>query len=138
MKQAKSPRPKLPPVSEQMKAWSASLAGEIGGWTEIATRAFFGFTALYCQDSIFALLPLTRGIKTAHSLAFKLRPLTQPPRSPRKDSRIGSTEMQKARWFTFELASDSDLHEVLEWLQWVYRAAAKRQPSGSSGSWAGL
>jgi hypothetical protein len=37
----------LPPVSEQMKAWSAALTGELRDWPQITLKPFFGFTALY-------------------------------------------------------------------------------------------
>jgi len=123
----KSQRPKLPAVSEQMKAWSAALAAEIEGWPQVTGRSFFGFTALHRQDRIFALLPRSRGMETANSLAFKF--VSLPPRLLRRlqqDRRIASTEMQKARWFTFELTSDADLHDALDWLGRAYDAAGKR------------
>jgi hypothetical protein len=58
-------------------------------------------------------------------LAFKL-PSTNPRLLGRisKDARIGSTEMQKARWFTFELNCDADLHDALAWLGRAHEAAA--------------
>jgi hypothetical protein len=55
-----------------MKAWSAALETEIGGWPRVQSHSFFGFTALYRGDRIFALLPRTRGMETANALAFKL------------------------------------------------------------------
>jgi hypothetical protein len=124
-------RPKLPVVSEQMKAWSVALASEISEWPEVATRSFFGLTALYRKDQIFALLPRTRGLETANSLAFKLD--GQVPTVRRRlggDSRIGSTQMQRTRWFTFELASDADLRDALDWLGLAHAAANKRKTSG--------
>jgi len=33
--------------------------------------------------------------------------------------------MQKARWSTFELATDRDLHDALDWLARAYDAAGK-------------
>jgi hypothetical protein len=42
----------------------------------VSTRAFFGFTALYRKERIFALLPRTRAMETANSLAFKLETKT--------------------------------------------------------------
>jgi hypothetical protein len=126
----KSFRPKLPIVSEQMKAWSAALASEIGEWPEIATRSFFGFTALYRKDRIFALLPRTRGMKTSNSMAFKFdTPAQRVRRLLEQDSRVGSTQMQNAHWFTFELSSDSDLHDALNWLGLAYAAAGKSKRS---------
>jgi len=41
----------------------------------------------------------------------------------RRDSRIGFTEMQKARWFTFVLSTQADLRDVLDWLQRAYDAS---------------
>jgi len=126
MKQAKAARPKLPAISEEMKAWSAALAGEVAGWPQVATRVFFGFTAFYRKDKIFALLPRTRGMETANSLAFKLEsPAAALRKRLEKEPRIGSTQMQKARWFTFEISSDGDLRDALDWLGRAYDAAGK-------------
>ena len=77
MKQPRA-RPKLPPVSEQMKAWSSALGGEIGGWPQVSTRPFFGLTALYRKDRIFALLPRTRAIRTANRWPSNWNPQQQP------------------------------------------------------------
>jgi hypothetical protein len=120
----------LPKVSEQMKAWSAALGAEVGDWPQLSLRSFFGFTALYRKDKIFAVLPRTRGWGTANSLAFKLQSATPGARSRiEKDPRIGFTLMKKTRWFTFELSSDEDLHDALDWLGRAYEAAGKRRKS---------
>ena len=130
MKPTNPQRPHLPRVSEQMKAWSAALASEISGWPQVASRAFFGLTALYRNDKIFAVLPRSRGMGTANSFGFKFETApTSMLDQLEKDSRIGSTRMQKARWFTFELSSDADLHEGLEWLSRAYQAAGKTKKS---------
>ena len=122
----KNNRPKLPKVSEQMKAWSAALVSEVGGWPQITKRSFFGFTALYRGGRIFALLPRTRGMEAANSLAFKLElPAARLLARLRQDPRVGSTQMQKARWFTFELTADQDLRQALDWLACAYEAAGK-------------
>ena len=113
-----------------MKAWSAALAAEVTSWPQVATRAFFGLTALYRKDKIFAVLPRTRGMETANSFGFKFE--TAPTRLRGRlenDSRIGSTRMQKTRWFTFEFSSDADLKEGLEWLSRAYEAAGKSKES---------
>jgi hypothetical protein len=107
-----------------MKAWAAALAADLESWPQVTTRPMFGLTAWYRRDAIFAVLPKTRGMGSPNSLAFKL-----PSASPRlltlvrKEARIGSTEMQKARWFTFELGCDADLHDALDWLGRAYEAA---------------
>jgi hypothetical protein len=65
-------------------------------------------------------------METANSLAFKLK--SSGPRQLarlRQDPHVGSTQVQTARWFTFELTSDADLHDALEWLARAYEAAGK-------------
>jgi hypothetical protein len=120
----------LPKVSEEMKAWSAALSAEVGDWPHLSLRSFFGFTALYRKDKIFAVLPRTRGWGNANSLAFKLEP-TMPANLSciEKDPRIGFTLMQKTRWYTFEVSSDADLHDALDWLSRAYEAAGRRRKS---------
>jgi hypothetical protein len=114
----------LPAISEQMKAWTAALAADLESWPLVKTRPMFGLIAWYRRDKIFAVLPKTRGMDSPNALAFKL-----PSASARllvrirKDSRIAFTEMQKARWFTFELSCDADLHDALDWLAQAYEAA---------------
>jgi hypothetical protein len=128
MKMDKSRRTKLPAISEQMKAWSAALAAEIADWPNVNTRSFFGFTALYRRDKLFGLLPRTRAMETANSLVFKLEaPARQLLARLRSDSRVGSAVMKKARWFTFEMATDADLRDALDWLGRGYDAAGKRK-----------
>ncbi len=119
-------RPALPKISEEMKAWSAALGAEAADWPQVSTRSFFGLTALYRKDRIFAVLPRTRAMETASSLGFRFEAAT-PARKARleKDPRIRSTQMQKARWFTFEMSSDADIHAALDWLGQAYEAAGK-------------
>jgi hypothetical protein len=116
-------RPRLPKVSEQMKAWGAALAADLETWPLVRSRPMFGLTAWYRQDKIFAVLPKTRAMGSPNSLAFKL-PSTNPRLLARirKDARIAATEMQKARWFIFELSCDADLHDALAWLSRAYEA----------------
>jgi len=130
MKDKSPQRLHLPPASEEMKAWSAALAGEVSRWPQVRARVFFGFTALYRKEKIFAALPRTRAMWTANSLGFKLEN-AKPALQTRleRDPRIGSTRMQKARWFTFEMSSDTDLHDALEWLGHAYEAAGKSKKS---------
>ncbi|MBZ5572432.1 MAG: hypothetical protein LAO09_11215 [Acidobacteriia bacterium] len=121
---ATRPRPRLPKVSEQMKAWAAALTSDLETWPQVTTRPMFGFTAWYRKGTIFAVLPKTRGMETPNSLAFKLPDASSRLRARlQRDARIGSTEMQKARWFTFELSTDADLHDALEWLGQAYEEA---------------
>lgn len=109
-----------------MKAWSAALAEEVTSWPQVSTCAFFGFTALYRSNKIFALLPRTRGMGTANSLAFKLESKTAAVVARlEKDSRIASRQLQKTRWFAFEVSSNADLRDALDWLDQAHRAAGK-------------
>ncbi|HET6177483.1 MAG TPA: hypothetical protein VFE61_11165 [Candidatus Sulfotelmatobacter sp.] len=124
-------RLRLPAASEQMKAWSAALAAEISDWPQVSARVFFGFTALYRKDKIFAALPRTRAMWTANSLGFKLEGADPNLRARLEQGpRVGSTQMQKARWFILELSSDADLHDALEWLSLAYEAARNKKRSG--------
>jgi hypothetical protein len=69
-------------------------------------------------------------METANSLAFRLEsPSSATLIRVRNDSRVASTRMQKARWFTFEISSDADLHEALDWLALAYNEAAKKSKS---------
>jgi len=132
VKPTKTSRPPLPKVSEQMKAWSAALADEVAGWPQVSARPFFGFTSLYRGNKMFAALPRTRGWESANSLVFKLQnPGSAVSTRLQKDSRIRnwSSSGQESRWFSFELASDADIHDALEWLARAYEAAAKSKKS---------
>ncbi len=60
VKPTKGQRPSLPNVSEQMKAWPAALANEISGWPQVASRAFFGLTALYRKHKLRRVAPHSR------------------------------------------------------------------------------
>ena len=122
----------LPSISEEMKAWSSALADEVGGWPHASARSFFGFTALYRGDKMFAALPRTRDIEGTNTLAFKLEaPASKVSARLQKDSRIRlwSAQTQNARWFTFELFSDADLHDALDWLGRAYEWASKKRKS---------
>lgn len=124
----KPKRPKLPPISDEMKAWCAALEAEVSSWPRAEGRSFFGFTALYRGDKMFAALPRTRAMETANALAFKLDP--SPPKlraAIEKDSRISAFDKDKERWFLFKIASTADLHDALGWLSHAYDAAARRK-----------
>jgi hypothetical protein len=108
-----------------MKAWAAALAGELATWPKIKSRVFFGFTAVYREDKIFALLPRTRALEPPNSVAFKLE--SAGPRilaQARRDSRVGRAEVQKARWFTFTVGTKADLRDALSWLLKAHKAAS--------------
>jgi hypothetical protein len=127
MSPGKPHRTRLPAISEEMKAWSAALAAEIGDWPDVTLKPFFGFQALYRKDKLFGLLPRTRAMQTESSLVFKLEsPGRRVLARLEQDSRVGATVMQKARWYTFELTTDADLRDALDWLGLGYEAAGQR------------
>jgi hypothetical protein len=122
--------PELPEISDQMKAWSAALAAELGDWPEVSLRVFFGFTALYRGKSMFGMLPRTRNILKGNTVAFRLEGASRATQSLLKsDPRIDAFDKKKVRWFTFELTRDADLHDALDWLGRAYDAAGKRRKS---------
>ena len=117
----KAARPKLVPVSEEMKTWSAALGREIAGWPHVSTRPMFGFTAFYRGKGIFAILPRTRGMGSSNSLAFKLENAGPRVRARlNKDARISTTVMQATRWVVFEVSTESDLRDALLSLSRAY------------------
>lgn len=122
-----SDSPKMLPVSEQMKAWCSSLAEEISDWPGVDARSFFGFTALYRRAYMFGALPRTRSWGTGNCLAFKIEnPSPRLRTRLEKDGRIGSIQMKQSPWCTFEISSDADLHDALDWLGRAYDAV--KQP----------
>ena len=67
---------------------------------------------------------------TPNSLMFKLTSTSRDVCARlEKDTRVGSMQMRKARWFTFEISSDADLHDALDWLGRAYSAAGKSKPT---------
>lgn len=113
-------RPKMPPISEEMKRWSAMLKTEVSGWPRISTKPMFGMMGLYRGEKIFGGLPVTRGFDTPNSVIFRFDPM--PPdllERALKDSRIAPGK----RWFSFEVASPSDLRDALWWLNQAYERA---------------
>ena len=59
MKKSKKParrksRVTFPAISEEMKEWSAMLAGELNSWPHISTRKMFGFLFFYRKRVVFA------------------------------------------------------------------------------------
>src|SRR5437899_11721041 len=70
-KKTKRPRPKMPPISEEMKQSSAMLRQELSGWPQVTSRPMFGMLGFYRRKKIFAALPVSRAIETPNSFIFK-------------------------------------------------------------------
>jgi hypothetical protein len=124
-KKTSRPRPKLPHIAEEMKQWSAMLGQELSTWPHVKSRPMFGFLGYYRRAKIFAALPATRGIKTPHSLIFKINPM--PPdllRRATEDPRVDTdSELPGAKWYSFEVNSAEDLRDALWWLNQAYERA---------------
>ena len=115
-------RPKMPPISEEMKQWSAMLKTEVSGWPQSSTKPMFGMMGLYRGKKIFGGLPVTRGFDTPNSVIFRFDPM--PPDlelRASKDKRISPGK----RWFSFNVASTADLRDALWWLNQAYESAEK-------------
>jgi hypothetical protein len=124
-KKPKRPRPKLPPISEEMKVWSALLGQELNGWPHVTSRPMFGLLGFYRHKKIFAALPITRGVNTPNSLMFRIQPmpadlLARAQKEPRIDT---ERHLPGAKWFSFEIRSAADLRAILWWLNQAYERA---------------
>ena len=69
------PRPKLLPVSEEMRRWSALLESELLSWPGVIAKRMFGFRALYRGKRIFAALPNSRGFGPDAAILLKFDPM---------------------------------------------------------------
>jgi hypothetical protein len=73
---------------------------------------------------MFGLLPRTRGIFQNNAIAFKMDGGNRATRAPlAKDERIAAFDKDKARWFTFQLSCDRDLHDARAYLAKACEAA---------------
>jgi len=110
-------RPKMPPISEEMKQWSAMLKTEVSGWPQMSSKPMFGMMGLYRRKKIFGGLPVTRGFDTPNSVIFRFDPMPQDlEQRALKDSRITPGK----RWFSFQVGSTGDLRDALWWLNQAY------------------
>ena len=115
-------RPKMPPISEEMKQWSAMLKAELLGWPQVSSKPMFGMAGMYRRKTIFAALPVTRGFDTPSSIIFRFDPMPADlNQRALKEPRI----TPGARWFSFEIQSTEDLRDALWWLNQAYEAAKK-------------
>jgi hypothetical protein len=117
--------PSLPRTSDEMKRWSAMLASELRGWPHITTKPMFGLLGLYRRKTIFAALPVTRGIGAPNTILFKIKSV--PPdllRRANGDPRVSTgTRMRAKGWHCFDVNSAEDLKDVLWWLNQAYELA---------------
>lgn len=123
-----SKREKFLPIADHMKAWSSALAAEFQDWPQVTQKSFFGFTALYRGKIMFGLLPRTKSVFTPNAVAFRFESLSRTVKALlEQDPRIAAFDKNKTRWFTFELSSDSDLHDALDYLGHAFDATRIRK-----------
>jgi hypothetical protein len=120
-------RATFPPISQDMKEWSAMLQSELYTWLGITTKSMFGFLSFYRNGTIFAALPQTRGFSSSSSFILKFNPipsglLKRAQSDPRMDT---NTRLPGKGWFSFELHSTNDLRDALFWLNHAYESARK-------------
>jgi hypothetical protein len=115
------------PISEDMRRWSALLEAELVTWPGVSTKSMFGFLSFYRADRIFAALPRTRGFHSWSSFILKFNPMPAALLAKaRADARMDTnTRVPGKGWFSFEIASEGDLRDVLGWLAHAYQAAKK-------------
>jgi hypothetical protein len=110
-------RPKMPPISEEMKHWSALLKTEVSGWPHVSMKPMFGMLGVFRRAKIFAALPVTRAIGTPNSVSFRFNPM--PPdvnERAAKEPRF----LPGTHWHSFEVHSTNDLRDALWWLNQAY------------------
>jgi hypothetical protein len=111
-------RPKFRKVDEEMQRWCGLLGDELTTWPQVSIRPFFGMTAFYRGEQIFAAVPRTRTLGTERSVLIKLPGAT--------DRRLAAGSGRRAGWVTFELESEADIPAVLVWLGKAYQRVAGR------------
>lgn len=108
-KSGASKRPRLSPISEEMRRLSALLSEELLHWPGVSARPMFGMRAFYHGAVVFAMLPDKRALESPTAIAYKL-PVGAPPREGQK-------------WRLFELEGERDLGSALACLDKAYRRA---------------
>lgn len=124
-KKPTKPRPSLPRASEEIKRFASLLENEILAWPGVNSRPMFGFTGLYHSKKIFAALPRTRTLETPNSIAFRLPKRSRDITERMKDDRRVIIPTPEAKWISFIVESESDIHEALQWLAHAYDEAVK-------------
>jgi hypothetical protein len=110
-----------------MKRIVALLEAEVLQWPSVTSRPMFGMNGFYRGRRIFAALPRTRAMDAPDSIAFRLlRQSRQISTQLRQDERIVAP-MPGAKWISFLIHSEADIHDALNWLSLAYREAARTQ-----------
>jgi len=124
-------RPKLVPITEEMKEYSARLAEEVGTWPHVSLRPMFGFFGVYRKEKIFGVIPKTRTMDEGNAIWYKVWPAkTTRPKPGSKHARATARreEMEDMtvtgpNWKSFVVGSPADLHGAIEVLARAYESA---------------
>src|SRR5713101_3511897 len=106
-------RPKLVPVSEEMRRICELLARELLRWPNVSMRPMFGMRAVYREKVVFAMLPDKRALENPKAIAYK---------------RFEVRGKDAEKWKLFELENEEHIAGALVHLDMAYRKAV-----GSTG-----
>lgn len=77
---------------------------------------------------MFGSLPRTRSLFTTNAIGFRgERPTRTLQAMIEKDPRVAAFDKHKTRWFTFEIGSDSDLHDAIDYIGRAFDAATLKK-----------
>jgi hypothetical protein len=102
-------RPKLVPVSEEMRRICQMLARELLRWPEVSIRPMFGMRAVYRGKVVFAMLPDKRALESPKAIAYK---------------RFEVHSKDDEKWKLFELEKEQHIGNALVHLNRAYTTAA--------------
>ena len=105
-------RPKLFKIDAEMQRWCALLEEEVLAWPDVTAKPLFGMRGFYHGKRIFAAIPRTKAAGSARSVLIKLPGVS--------DKRLKSSSGPGNNWVAFELESDADISEALQWLERAY------------------
>jgi hypothetical protein len=101
-------RPSFAPTDEEMRRRSALLAAEMLRWPGTRMGKMFGMQSVYRGEVIFALLPTSRCLWGANTIAVKMN---------------GAKGPEGKKWQSVVVEDDAGLRGALERLEEAYRAA---------------
>ena len=104
-------RPRLTPVSEEMRRRCVLLARELLRWPDVSARSMFGLRAFYRGAVIFAMLPDKRALESPNTIAYKL-------------PADGIQRREGEKWQLCELENERDIDNALACLDKAYTRAA--------------
>jgi hypothetical protein len=105
-------RPKLVPVSEEMRHICALLAEELLRWPDVSARPMFGLRAFYRGAVVFAMLPDKRALENPKAIAYKLPD--------------GAKRSEGEKWQLCEIRNEYDIDNALGRLEKAYTRAGRR------------